>query len=254
MSLFVHTEGQGPDIVFLHGWGMNSEVWFELQQSLKSDFRVTLIDLPGHGRSADCVTPYSIEALTELLAQHIPNKCVLIGWSLGGLLAQAFTLRYPDKIEKLVLIASSAQFQQSDDWPWGMKPEVLDGFVQNLEKDYKATLQQFLMLQALGAQNAKQTIRELKQRLFVHGEPDLRALYGGLMLLKNVSLKKELNNIDKPVLLINGRLDGLVPVAAGEQMQLLLSNAELKVIDKAAHAPFISHVELCVQYLKEFLN
>lgn len=254
MSLYVRTTGQGPDVVFLHGWGMNSEVWFEVQDALQAEYRITLIDLPGHGRSRNVQTNFSFDILLDVLAPHIPPQSVVVGWSLGGLLAQGLALQNPEKIKKLILVASNAQFQQSEDWPSAMKLEVLDGFVQSLHQNYKATLQQFLMLQALGAENAKQTIRELKHRLFLHGDPDPHALEGGLMLLKNVSLQERLVDVKMPVLMINGKLDSLVPVSAGEQMLAVLPDAELKVIEKAGHAPFLSHVELFVTYIKEFLS
>ena len=110
------------------------------------------------------------------------------------------------------------------------------------------------MLQALGAEDAKHTIRELKQRLFVHGEPDPTALENGLMFLKNVSLIDQLGEIKIPVLLINGKLDSLVPVAAAEKMQSLLPNASLELVEKAGHAPFLSHSEIVISILKQFLS
>ncbi|MDX1812055.1 MAG: alpha/beta fold hydrolase, partial [Gammaproteobacteria bacterium] len=108
--------------------------------------------------------------------------------------------------------------------------------------------------QALGAENARQTVRELRKRLFAHGEPEMQALRDGLALLKQVSLRDAISQINLPVLLINGRLDSLVPVAAGEQMQALLPNAELHIFDKAGHAPFLSHANEFITVLKEFLN
>jgi len=254
VSLYVETSGEGPNVVFLHGWGMNAEVWFEIQQVFEENYRVTVIDLPGHGRSQSENLGVDFDALVELVEANIPDHCILVGWSLGGVVAQSIAIRYPQKLNKLVLVASNAQFQQSDNWHCAMKPEVLENFVQNLHQDYKSTLQQFLMLQALGAENAKKTIRELKQRLFLHGEPETVALENGLLFLKNVSVLEDLHKITIPSLIVNGRLDSLVPAAAGEKMQQMIPQSEFKLIDKAGHAPFLSHSDLFINYLKEFLS
>ena len=141
MSLFLQTTGEGPDIVFLHGWGMNAEVWFEIQQAMEKAYRVTVIDLPGYGRSKDHDGSFELDKLVKLIASHITDHSIIVGWSLGGLIAQGIAIDFPDKIRKLVLVASNAQFQQSDDWKCAMKTDVLDGFIKNLHQDYKSTLQ-----------------------------------------------------------------------------------------------------------------
>ena len=254
MSLHITTRGQGQNLVLIHGWGMNSEVWHSIVPELGKDYCVTTIDLPGHGQSREVKSDYSLSHVLALLSEVIPEDSTILGWSLGGLLAQAFALQYPRCVSKLILVASNAQFQQSEKWLCAMKPEVLNGFIENLKQDYKATLQQFLMLQALGAPDAKQTIRELKERLFLHGEPEFAALEGGLLLLKNISMVKKIKQVRCPVLLINGKLDGLVPVMAGKQMSEIFPNVELTIIEKAAHAPFISHSDLFVNRIREFLS
>lgn len=233
---------------------MNSEVWFEVQAALQSSVCVTCIDLPGHGRSREVAFPLAYEQMLELLDAIIPENASLIGWSLGGLIAQGLVLRKPEKYNRLVLIASNAQFQQSQRWSCAMKPEVLDDFIKNLHENYRSTLQQFLMLQALGAEDAKHTIRELRQRLFLHGEPDPAALENGLLYLKNISLIDRLGEIKIPVMLVNGKLDSLVPVAAAEKMQKLIPHASLNLVEKAGHAPFLSHSERVITLLKKFLS
>jgi len=50
-GLYVEQRGQGPDLVLLHGWGLNLRVWDTLTDELASGFRVIAVDLPGHGRS-----------------------------------------------------------------------------------------------------------------------------------------------------------------------------------------------------------
>lgn len=258
MTLIVQTFGNASDnapaIVFFHGWGMNSEVWHETAQALSKNYRITLIDLPGFGKNANVDCVFELDELTECVLPHVPEKSIVVGWSMGGLVAMNIALHHPEHVSKLVLISSNAQFVISDEWPFAMKTEVLDGFVKNLSEDYKLTLQRFLMLQARGGDNAKETIRALKQRLYQHGEPSSDALKGGLQLLKNTSFVTRLSEIDLPVLLLFGRLDALVPAAAANEMKMRFPQASLHLFSKAAHAPFISHFSEFINELSVFLN
>jgi pimeloyl-[acyl-carrier protein] methyl ester esterase len=250
----IDVQGAGPDIVFFHGWGMNAEVWRETAEALSKHYRVTLVDFPGFGKNTDLVCDYDLDVLTDYILPHIPKKAILVGWSMGGLIATNIALKYPDHAEKLVLVSSNAQFSQLDNWPSGMKPEVLEGFVKNLSEDFKITLQRFLMLQARGGDNAKETIRALKKRLYQHGEPAQFALQGGLQLLKNISFVERLNELKLPVLLMFGRLDALVPIAAAQAMNKMLPQSTLYIFDKAAHAPFMSHFDEFMNELTNFLS
>ena len=96
MSISVEQFGQGPDLVLLHGWGMNGAVWHGIAQQLAPHYRVHLVDLPGFGNSllADEVD-YSLPWLAEQVAAILPQKCHLLGWSLGGLVASQLALTHP---------------------------------------------------------------------------------------------------------------------------------------------------------------
>ena len=156
--MYCESFGKGPNIVLLHGWGMSSAVWASLAEQLQVDFTVTLVDLPGHGRSEDSTNTYSMNEVVDEVVATLPEQSIILGWSLGGLVAQVISLRFPEKVSKLILTASNAQFECDKQWPYAIKAEVLDGFIHSLTNDYRATLQRFLMLQALGDENAKQTL------------------------------------------------------------------------------------------------
>lgn len=250
MSLFVETTGAGKDVVLLHGWGFNSAVWYQVTQGLVDDYRVTVIDLPGFGRSAGVKSSYDIDDLIEQLIAVIPEGASLLGWSMGGLIAQGIALKYPAHLRQLILLGSNAQFMASASWPNAMKPAVLAGFIDELVKNFKRTLQVFLMLQAQGGDHARDTIRQLKTQLYAHGDPDEVALRGGLLLLKNTSFVERLSNISVPTYLIGGRRDAMVPLAALETMANAIPNSELFVFEQAAHAPFISHYDDFMTTLK----
>ena len=74
--LWHRTVGKGPNLVFLHGWAFNSDVFQELVNKYKKDYRVTVIDLPGHGRSPDLdggIDTWCNEIIKLIPEKSIPN-------------------------------------------------------------------------------------------------------------------------------------------------------------------------------------
>ncbi|MDA6076661.1 alpha/beta fold hydrolase [Edwardsiella anguillarum] len=83
-ALFWHTCGAGKrDLVLLHGWGLNAEVWRCIVPQLSAQFRLHLVDLPGYGRSGGD-TPYSLAEMTQRVLAQAPERALWLGWSLGA--------------------------------------------------------------------------------------------------------------------------------------------------------------------------
>lgn len=239
MSLHVETAGRGPNVVLLHGWGMNSGVWRELVVMLASRFRVHALDLPGHGASGACQMD-SIEALAHHVAQAAPKCCAVCGWSLGGQVALAWASRAPLQVTRLALIATSPCFAQREDWPHAVEAKLLHDFSHALARDCDATLKRFLALQARGDVRARQVARRLRQTLSMHRRPDAGALQQGLAILLGTDLRPQLHAVTQPALVMHGDRDALTPLAAGEYLFRVLPNARLAVMRGAAHVPFAS--------------
>ena len=107
--------------------------------------------MPGYGLNYQRLPiPYNLQIVTIAVAQHIPANCILIGWSLGGLVAQQIAHSYPEKLKQMVLICSSPKFSKSADWP-SIVPKVLSFFTQQLNIDFSKTLERVLAIQAMGS-------------------------------------------------------------------------------------------------------
>jgi pimeloyl-[acyl-carrier protein] methyl ester esterase len=257
MSLFTQTTGQGPDLVFLHGWGMNGDVWESVIPSLAENYRVTTVDLPGHGRSVDaCVDKagnYSLGEVARQVMEVTPQGSTLVGWSMGGLVATQLVLDNPGVINGLVLVSSAPKFVRDESWPDGMEAEVLDSFAGDLREDYRNTVKRFIAIQAMGSDNPREEQRILRDRVFRHGDPQIAALEGGLRILHNTDLRSRLAEISIPMLLLTGEHDSLFRRQAAEQTRLLNANSKLAVIKGSGHAPFLSHEKEFLKELNAFL-
>ena len=131
---------------------------------------------------------------------------------------------------------------------------MLHTFAENLSRDYRATLKRFLALEVHGSEHEVMQLRLLREIVFQHGNPDTDALRNGLAILENTDLRSELGRIACPTLLLLGRRDNLVPVVAGETIQRLLPDSCLHVFERAAHAPFFSHLDEFISHLRAFVD
>ena len=249
MNLISTTSGQGPQLVLLHGWGLNSGVWQSCITQLNTSFTVTTIDLPGFGLNHQKLpAPYTLEAVAELISEILPNPCILLGWSLGGLLAQKIALIAAQKIKHLVLVSSSPRFIADGNWP-GMQSNVLSNFNAQLELNLAATVNRFMAIQAMGSPTAKQDIKVIKEQMDHYPAANPVALSAGLQLLEDSDLRSEFANIQCPVDFILGRLDSLVPLKLQENLSALHHKANITVFDKSSHAPFISEPQRFIEVL-----
>ncbi len=102
--------GDGPAVLFIHGLTGSSRHWSHLVDALDSDHRVLAPDLHGHGASAKPMGDYSLSAhaatLRDLLDRLGIDRVTLVGHSLGGGIAMQFCYLFPDRVERLVLVAS----------------------------------------------------------------------------------------------------------------------------------------------------
>ena len=139
-----NTLGQGPNLVMLHGWGMNSAIWEDIVLALAADFQVTLIDLPGHGDSSWTGSALDLNAWVAECVAAAPTSAIWVGWSLGGTIALAAALTTPQLIRAVVMVTATPRFLRSEHWPHGLQPDILGRFQDTLQTDWNETLGQFL--------------------------------------------------------------------------------------------------------------
>ncbi|MFZ4832518.1 pimeloyl-ACP methyl ester esterase BioH [Rouxiella sp. Mn2063] len=250
-QLYWQTIGQGDrDLVLLHGWGLNAEVWRYTAERLAPHFRLHLVDLPGYGRSQG-FPAMSLQQMADVVLDAAPARAIWLGWSLGGLVASQAALSAPERVSRLITVASSPCFAAREAWP-GIRPEVLQGFQQQLSEDFKRTVERFLALQTLGSDSARQDARHLKAIVLGQPLPTVEVLNGGLAILHDDDLRQAMCALSLPILRIYGALDGLVPRKIVPLLDALWPASQSVVIEKSAHAPFISHPDIFCQKIIDF--
>lgn len=251
MRLHIESTGHGPDLVLLHGWAMHSGIWGGVREQLAQQFRLHLVDLPGHGLSPAC-EPGTLEHMVEMVTEVLPECCLVGGWSLGGQIAIELALREPSRIEGLALISTTPCFVKREDWEWGMEHKLLLLFLENLKQNYAATINRFLTLQMSGDRNAAAILSQLRRHFFQRAEPDPGTLQKGLELLQDNDLRARLEAVKQPVLLLHGENDVITHPAAASWMHRQLPQSQLVMFPHCGHAPFLSYPDQFITRLNEF--
>ncbi|TPV59137.1 pimeloyl-ACP methyl ester esterase BioH [Aestuariibacter sp. GS-14] len=248
------SQGTGKELVFIHGWGMNSAVFTGFLPYLRDQFRITRVCLPGFGANASTLPDeYTLESLAEAVASILPDNAIVVGWSLGGLVAQHLALYHSKRVAGLITIASTPYFVADKCWP-GIAPAVLTMFREQLARDYDKTVDRFLAIQAMGSATAKQDVKSIRQQVKTLPNPSLHALEAGLQLLQSVDLRSDIGRISQPTLRLYGRLDSLVPTSGIDRIHELHPSADTVVMPHAAHAPFISHPTQTADIISNFVH
>jgi pimeloyl-[acyl-carrier protein] methyl ester esterase len=234
------TTGQGPDLLLIHGWGLSASIWSGIQAELSRAWRVTCVDLPGHGHSREGPV-FTLDGTVAQLLAAAPARAVWVGWSLGGLLALEAAARAPERIAGLCLVASNPRFVRGPDWPHGMEDAVLRAFGEALVREPDRTLNRFLALQVRGSERAQPTLRTLRAETDRVETPALEALAAGLDILRRSDLRHRLGDYPGPRRFIMGERDLLVPCSAARACARYSAQTEQRVIPGAGHAPFLSH-------------
>ena len=251
-ALKIKVFGEGPELVLLHGWGMHSGIWGRLVDVLASEFRVNLVDLPGHGINRHVPLPRELDELAAMILSELP-PAIWMGWSLGGLVTLAAAVQQPEKVQKAILVSATPSFSAQQDWDCGVSISAQRAFSEGLENDFEETLKQF-WLQCFGAACKDESLRLLDKSSVTDKLPEVSVLQTGLQLLYSNNLLGDLDRCNVPTLLVGGTRDRTITPESFTRTAAMMPMASSSLIRAASHAPFISHKDRFLDIIYGFLN
>jgi pimeloyl-[acyl-carrier protein] methyl ester esterase len=250
MTLYSRTYGGGPDLVLLHGWASNSDIWQEIIPLISGDFRITVIDLPGFGRSPS-LPNYDINHVVDAVLAVAPEQAHWLGSSLGGVLATAIAIQFPQRVSKLINVTSSPCFVAESEWP-GIPPEKFRAFKQKFKRHPSATIEDFFHRLLSTEHQDDKWYTKLQAVLYAHGTPNVAAFSKALNLLET-DLRSQLKHIKVPVLYLLGESDNLVPSTLAPALKNRAPDFFVEMMQHAGHFLFLTHTQEFLRIIKKFL-
>lgn len=252
-GLHIETHGRGDTpLVMIHGWAMHGGILAPLVEALADRYSMHVVDLPGHGYSCQSDIPLEPLACARAIAAETP-RAIWLGWSMGGLVALTAALDLPEAVHAVVPMCSTPRFVRDAEWPYGNDAAMVRQLAADLEADYKATVERFIALEAMGSADPRAEARRLKEDAFSRGEPDPRVLMEGIRLLEAADLRPRLHEIRQPSLWIAGRRDRIVHPEA-MRWSAEAAGGRFEEIAHAGHAPFIGHATAVADVLTQFTD
>ncbi len=221
---FVRISGQGFPLVFVHGFTTTSEFWREQAEEFSKAYRVIRINLPGHGASpAPTSRSYCLEDFVEDVARVFRElsieKAVLIGLSMGGIVAQKFALKYRHLVKALVLVDTTSH---------GIGPD--------------ATADAFLAI--ADKRGLKKAVQDLSDISFSSSASPLN----------DADTRGSLSQINVPTLVIAGEEDRVTPPRESEILAKGISDSTLALIPGAGHFSMLENPVAFNRILRRFLD
>jgi len=233
LSVAYQQVGNGPALVFLHGFSLDSRSWRPQLEGLSDIFTVIAWDAPGAGQSQDPLESFGIDDWANTLAGVLDAAGVrqahVIGLSWGGLLAQEFYRRYPSRLFSLVLVDTYAG------WTGSLTAPVAEQRLQAALNDSALAPSDFVQkyLPGMFSETAGGDIRRELGTIMSDFHPTGFRLMA--TALAHADTRPLLATINVPTLLIWGDADARSPLSVGQAMCVAIPGARLEIINGAGH-------------------
>jgi pimeloyl-ACP methyl ester carboxylesterase len=249
--------GNGDPVVLIGGFGMTKEGWAEQVDALEGHFRVITFDNRGVGESTVPSEPFTIDDMavdTAGLLDHLGiDAAHLFGVSMGGLIAQTLLLDYPDRVRKAVLGCTSHGGRHAVQ----PKPEVMETLasitVPGISAE-EATRRRLLILfsdRFIGEDPER--VETFLQRS-IRYQPTPRGAAGQMRALSFFNVRRRLGEINRPVLVMTGSEDRMMPPENAGLLVEAIPGARLHVVQGAGHGFFYERPEEVNRILIDFFR
>jgi 3-oxoadipate enol-lactonase len=239
-GLHVEALGDGSTlIVLVNSIGLSVRMWQPQLNALPEDVRLIAYDQPGHGRSVGLEPPGSLDDLADdlmaVLDEEGADTALVCGLSLGGMVGIRAAARYPDRVDRLVLVCTSAI--PGDPLKWRDRADLVRA--QGMEVFVTRTKRSWFTPEF--SESHQQLVHELEADL-ASVEPESYAACCDI--IRGLDLTEDLGRIVAPTLVIGGANDKGFPPRHAEYLRAHIRNASLTVIEDSAHLPNLQHPEL----------
>ena len=244
--------GSGRALVFLHGIGGNKESFDDQLDAFADRWHAISWDMPGYGDSAlppDMTWPVLADALAALLDHLDHKKAVIVGHSMGGMVAQEFVASHPNRVSALVLSGTSPAFgKPGGDW----QQKFLDARLAPIERGLTpADIADELVAGMFGDDPDPAAMRRAAACMAQVGPETYRA---ALQCLVTFDRRDALAGIRCPTLVLAGEKDGNAPAAMMEKMAAKIPGARYHCMPGLGHLANFERPDVFNAVIADFLS
>ena len=248
----LHYEIEGPDgapvIAFSNSLGTTLAMWDAQADALSDRFRCLRYDTRGHGRSSTPAVGFTVDDLASDLAGLLDGlgiaRAHVVGLSLGGMTGQALAAARPEKVDRLVLVATSAFLPPAD--LWRERAAIVR------DKGLAAIADNVIGRWFTPAERASAGALATREIMVREVDPAGYALC--CEAIGGMDLRGRIGAIRTPTLVISGAEDPATPVVMGEEIASLIPGAVFAVVPDAAHLIAVERAEAVTRHIVDFLG
>jgi 3-oxoadipate enol-lactonase len=257
IEMYYRVQGRGDPLVLIQGLTMDSNAWM-LQSPVFSDqYRVVVFDNRGVGRTDAPDTPYTTEMMADdagLLDVLKIEKAHVLGLSLGGMIAQEFGIKYPDRTKSLILAGTAACPREGAPRSAHIVGNLLSMAKSGVDLE---TCTRMFMAWAFTPQffsNPDQVQMIINLTTANPFPQPLQGLAGQVSASFDHDTRDRLDRIKAPTLVLVGSQDLLLSVDCSRELAEKIPGAELQILEGAGHFMCFEHAERFNQAVLEFLS
>jgi pimeloyl-ACP methyl ester carboxylesterase len=258
MNLYYETHGTGEPLILIPGFASGAWNWFRQIDELSKDFQVIAFDPRGIGKSkienAAYLTNLSMQTFVADVLQILDDlrieKANVLGASFGGFVAQEFALKFPERLDKLILACTTAGGAKH------VRPtdEILQSFAPNPALTIGERIRKFIRPAFTDEFNAEHVTEVEKVCQMRQSNEVADAVYmAQLQTAFSFNTSDKISAIDNETLVIAGDKDRVVPMQNSVNLANNLPNATLKIIENGSHLFFIENASEFNEIVSQFV-
>lgn len=252
LKIFYRESGEGPPVVFVHGWPSDSREFRAQLDGLSDDFRVVAWDAPGAGRSSDPPDTARLQDWADWLAEFIEALDIapahVAGLSFGGGLALQLFARHPEVVRSLILMSAYAG------WGGSLPPDEVQARLDVTRRNTELPPEQWTpaLIETLIPDGSDVELADELTTIFSDFHP--AATRTSLQAFAEADLTDTLAEVDVPTLLLYGELDVRSPREVWEPIHEGIAHSKLVIIPNVGHMVDMQAAERCNAEIRSFLH
>jgi len=255
LSVYAETQGKGYPLLLLHGGYLDHRMWDQQVQYFKSFYQVITVDLPGHSATSGVDTSLKIQEVIRIVMDSLKiKKTNVVGLSLGSMCAMDFSLAYPGKVNRLILV--SPGFWQNV-LPLDSLSKRMFAISDSIEatQDSRLIARNFMDTWCVGPYRIeKQVDSTVRSYVYRTTLQNRTRKYPTWPIFDKKHSARNLDEVKCPVLLIEGNKDVPHIRETVKYLHLHIGGAKLYTMKNAAHMLNMEQPNLFNQQVKQFLS